>query len=296
MELEAKRSLFIHLTEEALEEYAFGRLPEGELASFEAHLLHCEHCQQRLETEDNFVEALRVLQRMNEPPARSQAAARSDSAARPNVAAPCNVDIRSNVDARSNPTALPDLAARSNVDAGPNAAAVKSLALPVPVIAATPSARRGFWTPVLFSTSDWLRPASGIALLAVLVMGMYAWRMPLGREFADDARPGQAVTLTTLRGGASNGVAQARAGHPLDLSINVASLSASLPEAGPYRLEVVDAAGEQCWIGAVTPVLSAWSAGRIGARVNKPLGAGVYWVRLYAPSGKLLREFGLHLD
>jgi hypothetical protein len=59
---------------------------------------------------------------------------------------------------------------------------------------------------------------------------------------------------------------------------------------GPYRLEIVDAAGGLQWTGTAQPV-----SGKLTARVEKRLGVGVYWVRLYAPSGKLLREFGLHL-
>lgn len=67
MMLEAKCAFFSHFAEEAVESYAFGRLPLDELASFEEHLLHCEHCQQRLEAEDNFVEAMHVLAGMDEP-------------------------------------------------------------------------------------------------------------------------------------------------------------------------------------------------------------------------------------
>ena len=287
MELEAKQSLFIHLTEEAMEEYAFGRLPEGELASFEAHLLHCEHCQERLEAEDNFVEALRVLQRMNESPTRSNPAVRSNPAARPNPAARSNVDTRSNVDARP------------NADAGSNV--VDSPDLSTPIVAAALPAPSGFRAWVLPSATPFTRrgftPASAAALLAVLFVGMCAWRMPPGRGFADYAKePAQAVTLTTLRGGAADGIAQARAGQPLDLSINISSLSTSRPEAGVYRLEVVDASGDQCWTGSVVPSNAGQIGARIGTRLDKPLGAGIYWVRLYAPSGKLLREFGLHLD
>jgi hypothetical protein len=110
------------------------------------------------------------------------------------------------------------------------------------------------------------------------------------------ARDSETVTLTTLRGGGRDGIAQAKADRPLDLSINVVTAAppetpGSLREAGPYRLEVVDAAGDLSWAGAVSPSAS----GTITARVDKRLGAGTYWVRLYASSGKLLREFGLYL-
>lgn len=49
--------------------------------------------------------------------------------------------------------------------------------------------------------------------------------------------------------------------------------------------------GGQAWTGAMSPS----AAGKITARMDKRLAAGTYWVRLYAPSGKLWREFGLHV-
>jgi len=130
-----------------------------------------------------------------------------------------------------------------------------------------------------------------LAILISIGAGIVAWKPPLVRNSAEDA---EAVTLTTLRGGDDDGMAQARAFRPLDLSINLAGSSAAvnwLPETGLYRLEMVDAAAGLQWTGTAQPV-----SGKLTARVEKRLGAGVYWVRLYAPSGKLLREFGLRVS
>jgi anti-sigma factor RsiW len=61
-----------HASENALEEYALGRLPEPELASLEEHLLLCDKCRERLRTVDELIEMLRV--------ATGAAGARSKSA------------------------------------------------------------------------------------------------------------------------------------------------------------------------------------------------------------------------
>ncbi len=44
-----------HFTEEILELYALGQLPEATIASVEEHMLVCEHCQARLEQVDQFL-------------------------------------------------------------------------------------------------------------------------------------------------------------------------------------------------------------------------------------------------
>jgi len=127
-------------------------------------------------------------------------------------------------------------------------------------------------------------PAWGAALAAVLVIGTAVWtlRTRTGSTFPEP------VTLTTLRGG--EGTAEAHAGRPLEISIDASTLSGS--ESGPYRLEVVDAAGTTVWIGTATPD----SSGRLTTHMESRLGTGMYWVRLSPPSGKLLREFGLHVQ
>jgi len=49
-----------HASENALEEYALGRLLEPELASLEEHLLLCDECRERLRAVDEFIQMLRV--------------------------------------------------------------------------------------------------------------------------------------------------------------------------------------------------------------------------------------------
>jgi len=48
-----------HATEEALEQYSLGALPESELENFEEHLLVCPSCQDRLAEIDRFIRAFR---------------------------------------------------------------------------------------------------------------------------------------------------------------------------------------------------------------------------------------------
>jgi len=48
-----------HATDDVLERYAMGRLPEPELAEFEEHLLVCPSCQNRLAHEDNIRQRVR---------------------------------------------------------------------------------------------------------------------------------------------------------------------------------------------------------------------------------------------
>jgi uncharacterized CHY-type Zn-finger protein len=45
----------IHLCEEELEEYAFNRLLEGEMAVVEEHLLVCGVCRKALQTVDEYI-------------------------------------------------------------------------------------------------------------------------------------------------------------------------------------------------------------------------------------------------
>ncbi|HEY3443640.1 MAG TPA: zf-HC2 domain-containing protein [Paludibaculum sp.] len=49
-----------HIPDEALEQYAMGKLPESEVASLEEHLLICLDCQYRLDAMDEYVAAMRA--------------------------------------------------------------------------------------------------------------------------------------------------------------------------------------------------------------------------------------------
>jgi hypothetical protein len=94
------------------------------------------------------------------------------------------------------------------------------------------------------------------------------------------------VQLIALRGDDMASIAHTRSG-PVDLGIDVSDL----PGIASFGLEVVDAAGQRQWNGTAAP-----SGGKLTVRVAKGLAPGVYWVRLSAAGGELLREFGLRAD
>ena len=60
-----------HLSEDELEEFLFGFLPEGQTSAAEEHLLGCEACQESLESTARLIRGLR---------ARLSGAGRSDGA------------------------------------------------------------------------------------------------------------------------------------------------------------------------------------------------------------------------
>ena len=49
-----------HLTEDAIESYSLGRLPDPESEIFEEHVLLCASCQDRLQQMDEFIAAFKV--------------------------------------------------------------------------------------------------------------------------------------------------------------------------------------------------------------------------------------------
>ena len=85
------------------------------------------------------------------------------------------------------------------------------------------------------------------------------------------------VALAATRGPGIN--AEAPSGVPLALHLDLSGL----PSGSSYRLEMVDQTGKQVWTGTFP-----------GPPAN-PSPAGLYFVRLYSPSGHLLREYGLAL-
>ena len=97
--------------------------------------------------------------------------------------------------------------------------------------------------------------------------------------------PVATIRLIALRGGEGD-VARAPSGRPLELVFGRTDLAADLS----YRAEVVDASGRQIWNGNVRIADQSLSM-----RVDGPLRAGAYWVRLYTSTGQLLREFGLRV-
>jgi anti-sigma factor RsiW len=117
------------------------------------------------------------------------------------------------------------------------------------------------------------------ALLVVAGTAVTWWMQSSSMAMA----PVATIRLVALRGGEGD-VARATSGRPLELVFDRRDLAADLS----YRAEVVHSSGRQVWSGSV----------RIGdqnlsVRVDGPLPAGAYWVRLYTSAGQLLREFGL---
>jgi methionine-rich copper-binding protein CopC len=129
----------------------------------------------------------------------------------------------------------------------------------------------------------WLRMPAAKSLLAAasllaLAGATLAWRMQSPVAMA----PVATVKLIALRGGED--VARAPSGRPLDLEFDRRDLAADIS----YRAEVVNSSGREVWSGGVQI-----SDDNLSIRVDTPLRAGAYWVRLYTSAGQLLREFGL---
>ena len=96
-----------------------------------------------------------------------------------------------------------------------------------------------------------------------------------------------AVALEARRGAEGIPDTKAPAGRPLVLKVDLTELPA-LPG---YRLEVVDRSGKGAWQAIVKP-----EGNRIEQALDARLLRGLYFVRLYAPEGELLREFSLHIE
>jgi hypothetical protein len=97
-------------------------------------------------------------------------------------------------------------------------------------------------------------------------------------RWANHIAPQPAFTLRVEanRGAPAN---TAPAGVPLNLVPDLAGL----PAPPPYRLEMVDAAGQLVWRGTSA------------APHVPPRTAGTYFLRAYAASGALLREYGIEI-
>ena len=137
---------------------------------------------------------------------------------------------------------------------------------------------RGFFLPRIPGAKYLL--AAGV----LLVVGDTAvsWRM----QYSPAAMaPLATIRLTALRGGEGD-VARAPSGRPLELVFGRTDLPADLS----YRAEMVNSSGRQVWSGSVRIAEQSLSL-----RMDGPLRAGTYWVRLYTSDGQLLREFGLRV-
>ena len=124
-----------------------------------------------------------------------------------------------------------------------------------------------------------------VAAFAMSVVALCVGRIWLGppRGPTDFA----AVLLHSSRGIEGLAVAQAPAGRPLALTIDLTELPA-LPS---YRLEIVSATGKPVW-----QVTAGAREGKISQQLSQGLNQGQYYVRLYTEHSKLLREYGLRIN
>jgi hypothetical protein len=132
---------------------------------------------------------------------------------------------------------------------------------------------------ILVARREWRFPAWLPVLAAVACLLVVIFALRLGRP---PAGPVVAVSLTALR---SNGAGNsAPAGRELILHPDLTGLA----EASPYRLEIVDQTGRPLRQGTLA---------RAQNGVRFPgLDAGLYFVRVYLPSGELQREYGLQIQ
>jgi hypothetical protein len=136
--------------------------------------------------------------------------------------------------------------------------------------------KRGF--PWLGLGLPRLVPALAGLAVAIVAAGLWLNRPDLG-----EAHP-FAVALAATRGAAVE--ATAPAGRWLLLKLDLANLPAS----PGYRLEMVDRLGNRLW-QATVPALGSTADFKVPK--TQP---GVYFVRVYGPSGDLLREYGFKTE
>lgn len=115
-------------------------------------------------------------------------------------------------------------------------------------------------------------PVMAAAACAVLALVFF---LPRDRQMAT-------VELQTLRG------PEAPIGAPANVSLNLRLSLRGIDATGPFRVEIVDAAGD------VTQTADATRSADQALAVTEGLSKGIHWVRLYAGE-ELLREYGLNV-
>ncbi|HUJ22092.1 MAG TPA: hypothetical protein VLX58_11250 [Bryobacteraceae bacterium] len=139
-------------------------------------------------------------------------------------------------------------------------------------------ARKRSWTRISAAFSfrgfGWVLAASALVLIGLALR--------IARNPSTAPQPA-AVFLQTSRGVQAQ---QAPAGRPLELALDMRGL----PLLPAYTVETVDGDGKQVAKSDATA-----SQDVVKATVSIPLRAGNYFIRLYAPSGELLREYGLRV-
>jgi hypothetical protein len=139
------------------------------------------------------------------------------------------------------------------------------------------AARRRWYFP------KWVPIATAFAAVTVLSVFGIEWAARR-KGNPGNLQPAYAVTLVAMRG---NGIeARVPAGRDLTFRLDLAGL----PPEATYRLELVDGHGIQVWQGAVHAQNS------LGIVSVPKMDTGSYFLRAYAPSGNLLREYGIEVE
>ncbi len=155
-----------------------------------------------------------------------------------------------------------------------------------------PFARRaGKSQPGAAPRNPWFPLAWGSAVAAFCFLAVLSWNF----RPVSPVLPATAVELSAFRGGGDSFPARAPAGAPLELTIDAADLGAA--EDFNFRMEIVDEVGTRMWSAPAKPSGSE----QLSARVDKILGRGQYFVRVYRGSspndpGELMREASLLLE
>jgi hypothetical protein len=199
-----------HGTDDQLELYARGRLPESDLPVLEEHLMICTSCREKLDEIGDFALGMREASGAGSASTPARAGSRTDWFG-------------------------------------------------------------GGWA------SFFRRPAFSMALAfaaLVVILGVFG----NGRtNFA----PNASLQLTAMRGEMPLTVAA----REFDLT-----LSDGPREGGPFRVEVLSAAGASVWSG-----LAESGPAGVQFKLMQRLAQGDYFVRLYSSSGNNLREYGFRV-
>ena len=122
--------------------------------------------------------------------------------------------------------------------------------------------------------SDWLRkPAFSMVLAAIAVIAIVS--------IVSNSRPKMALVSTLTLNANRGAMPTARSARELDITLK------DSPAEGTFRVEVVNAAGQTVWNG-----LAQSGESGIHVKTQRQLPPGGYFVRLYANSGEMLREYG----
>jgi hypothetical protein len=120
--------------------------------------------------------------------------------------------------------------------------------------------------------------ASGLVAAGLVIFAGSAWQ-----SLRHSTAPPAVILLQTTRGTENPTLAAAPAGKPLTLVLDLTDLQQS-----EYTLEIVDAGGHPAFQSS-----GAAQSNKLQITLAKSLAAGAYFVRVYAPTRELLREYAL---